>query len=102
MDYMFAMESYLIMKVQEEVETFVTRKITRGLTEFDMGLEKCLYVGNLDEERLGHAKDYVEMQMADATAKPDPDDYVIATGRMESVRKFIELTASKLGWGLEK
>ncbi|MDC3047473.1 GDP-mannose 4,6-dehydratase [Prochlorococcus sp. AH-736-A21] len=82
-------------------ETFVTRKITRGLTRIDMDLEKCLYVGNLDARRdWGHAKDYVEMQWL-MLQQSYPDDYVIATGRMESVRKFIELTASKLGWGLE-
>ena len=82
-------------------ETFVTRKITRGLTRIDMGLEKCIYVGNLDARRdWGHAKDYVEMQWL-MLQQSYPDDYVIATGRMESVRKFIELTASKLGWGLE-
>ena len=83
-------------------ETFVTRKITRGLTRIDMGLEKCMYVGNLDARRdWGHAKDYVEMQWL-MLQQSYPDDYVIATGRMESVRKFIELTVSKLGWGLRK
>ena len=66
-----------------------------------MGLEKCMYLGNLDARRdWGHAKDYVEMQWL-MLQQSDPDDYVIATGRMESVRKFIELTASKLGWGLK-
>jgi GDPmannose 4,6-dehydratase len=81
-------------------ETFVTRKITRGLTRIDMGLEDCLYIGNLDAKRdWGHAKDYVEMQWL-MLQQSHPDDYVIATGRMESVRKFIEITASVLGWGL--
>ena len=79
-------------------ETFVTRKITRGLARIDAGLEKCLYVGNLDAKRdWGHAKDYVEMQWL-MLQQDEPDDYVIATGRMESVRKFIEITALKLGW----
>ena len=79
-------------------ETFVTRKITRGLSRIDAGLEKCLYVGNLDAKRdWGHAKDYVEMQWL-MLQQDEPDDYVIATGRMESVRKFIEITALKLGW----
>ncbi len=79
-------------------ETFVTRKITRGLTRIDKGLEKCLYVGNLDAKRdWGHAKDYVEMQWLMLQQK-EPEDFVIATGRMESVRKFIEICAEKIGW----
>ncbi len=79
-------------------ETFITRKITRGLSRIEVGLEQCLYVGNLDSKRdWGHAKDYVEMQWL-MLQQDRPDDYVIATGRMESVRKFIEITALKLGW----
>ena len=80
-------------------ETFVTRKITRGLARIHCGLEDCIYLGNLDSLRdWGHAKDYVEMQwlmLQQDTAK----DYVIATGRSESIRKFVEITAQKLGWG---
>ncbi len=80
-------------------ETFVTKKITRGLARIDIGIESCLYVGNLDAKRdWGHAKDYVEMQWL-MLQQDKPEDFVIATGRMESVRKFIELTAEKLGWG---
>ena len=80
-------------------ETFVTRKITRGLTRIDAGLEKCLYLGNLDAKRdWGHAKDYVEMQWL-MLQQNQPEDYVIATGRTETVRKFIEISADKLGWG---
>ncbi len=80
-------------------ETFVTRKITRGLTRIDAGLDNCLYIGNLDAKRdWGHARDYVEMQWR-MLQQESPEDYVIATGRQESVRKFIELTASELGWG---
>ena len=80
-------------------ETFVTRKITRGLARIDAGLESCLFLGNLDAKRdWGHAKDYVEMQWL-MLQQDKPDDYVIATGRMETVRKFIEISAKKLGWG---
>ena len=80
-------------------ETFVTRKITRGLTRIDAGLEKCLYLGNLDAKRdWGHAKDYVEMQWL-MLQQEQPEDYVISTGRMETVRRFIEISAEKIGWG---
>tara|TARA_B100000900_G_scaffold297548_1_gene256088 strand:+ start:661 stop:1767 length:1107 start_codon:yes stop_codon:yes gene_type:complete len=79
-------------------ETFVTRKITRGLSRIDSGQETCLYMGNLDSRRdWGHARDYVEMQWL-MLQKEKPEDFVIATGRMETVRKFIEITANHLGW----
>tara|TARA_B100000927_G_scaffold288575_1_gene283413 strand:+ start:119 stop:1243 length:1125 start_codon:yes stop_codon:yes gene_type:complete len=79
-------------------ETFVTRKITRGLSRIDAGLENCIYMGNLDAKRdWGHSKDYVEMQWL-MLQKDQPEDFVIATGRMETVRKFIEITANTLGW----
>ena len=79
-------------------ETFVTRKITRGLVRISMGLDDCLYLGNLDSLRdWGHAKDYVEMQWL-MLQQEIPRDFVIATGRQESIRRFIELTAEKLGW----
>ena len=79
-------------------ETFVTRKITRGLTRIDAGLEKCIYLGNLDAKRdWGHARDYVEMQWL-MLQQDTPQDFVIATGRMETVRRFIEISAEKLGW----
>ncbi len=79
-------------------ETFVTRKITRGLSRIDAGLDKCLYLGNLNAKRdWGHAKDYVEVQWM-MLQKEKPDDYVIATGRMETVKKFCELAAYELGW----
>ena len=79
-------------------ETFVTRKITRGLARIDQGIESCLYLGNLDSLRdWGHAKDYVEMQWR-MLQQEKPSDYVIATGRQESVRKFVEIAAEKLGW----
>ena len=81
-------------------ETFVTRKITRGLARIDAGLEDCLYVGNIDSLRdWGHARDYVEMQWRMLQQEGPPEDFVIATGRQESVRRFIELTALELGWG---
>ena len=80
-------------------ETFVTKKITRGLARINAGIESCLYIGNLDAQRdWGHAKDYVEMQWL-MLQQDKPEDFVIATGRTESVRKFIEITAEKLGWG---
>ena len=79
-------------------ETFVTRKITRGLSRIEAGLEKCLYLGNIDSLRdWGHAKDYVEMQWM-MLQQEKPKDFVIATGRQSSVRDFIELTAKKIGW----
>ncbi len=82
-------------------ETFVTRKITRGLARIDAGLEKCIYLGNLEAKRdWGHAKDYVEMQWL-MLQQDEPDDFVISTGRMESVRKFIEICALVLGWAEE-
>jgi GDP-mannose 4,6-dehydratase len=82
-------------------ETFVTRKITRGLARIDAGLEECLFMGNLDSLRdWGHARDYVEMQWR-MLQQDSPEDYVIATGRQESVRRFIELAARELGWGNE-
>ncbi len=80
-------------------ETFVTRKITRGLSRIDAGLEKELYLGNLNSLRdWGHARDYVEMQWM-MLQKENPIDFVIATGRQESVRRFTELTAKELNWG---
>jgi len=80
-------------------ETFVTRKITRGLARIDAGLDQCLYMGNLDSLRdWGHARDYVEMQWR-MLQQESPQDFVIATGRQESVRRFIELAAQELGWG---
>ena len=82
-------------------ETFVTRKITRGLSRIDFKLDECIYLGNLDAQRdWGHAKDYVEMQWL-MMQQERPNDYVISTGRTESVRKFIELCAAKLGWNKE-
>ncbi len=80
-------------------ETFVTRKITKGLTRIDFGLQDCLYLGNLDSLRdWGHAKDYVEMQWR-MLQQNEPKDYVISTGKQTSVREFIELSAKELNWG---
>ena len=79
-------------------ETFVTRKITRGLSRISCKLENCIYLGNLDSLRdWGHARDYVEMQWR-MLQQENPEDYVIATGKQISVRDFIELTARALGW----
>ena len=81
-------------------ETFVTRKITRGLTNIALGNEKCLYMGNLDSLRdWGHAKDYVRMQWM-MLQQDNPKDYVIATGVQYSVREFITKSATELGISL--
>ena len=78
-------------------ETFVTRKITRGLANIAVGLESCLYMGNLDALRdWGHAKDYVRMQWM-MLQQDKPKDYVIATGVQYSVRQFIDMAAKELG-----
>lgn len=78
-------------------ETFVTRKITRGLSNIAMGLEPCLYMGNIDSLRdWGHAKDYVRMQWM-MLQQDAPEDFVIATGVQYSVREFIQWSASELG-----
>lgn len=81
-------------------ETFVTRKITRGLANIAQGLEKCLFMGNLDALRdWGHAKDYVRMQWM-MLQQEQPEDFVIATGKQHSVREFIQWTAAELGVAL--
>jgi len=81
-------------------ETFVTRKITRGLASIAVGLESCLFMGNLDALRdWGHAKDYVRMQWM-MLQQDKPKDYVIATGVQYSVRQFIDMAAKKLGIAL--
>ncbi len=78
-------------------ETFVTRKITRGLANIALGLEKCLYMGNMDALRdWGHAKDYVRMQWM-MLQQDKAQDFVIATGKQISVRAFITLAAKELG-----
>ncbi|SHE72816.1 GDPmannose 4,6-dehydratase [Ruegeria intermedia] len=82
-------------------ETFVTRKITRGLANIAQGLEQCLYMGNIDSLRdWGHAKDYVRMQWM-MLQQDQPEDFVIATGKQYSVREFIEWSAAELGIAVE-
>lgn len=82
-------------------ETFVTRKITRGLANIAQGLEDCLYMGNIDSLRdWGHAKDYVRMQWL-MLQQDVPEDFVIATGKQYSVRQFIDWSAAELGVQLE-
>jgi len=82
-------------------ETFVTRKITRGLANIAQGMEVCLYMGNMDALRdWGHAKDYVRMQWL-MLQQDNPQDYVIATGVQYSVREFITRAADRLGITLE-
>jgi GDPmannose 4,6-dehydratase len=81
-------------------ETFVTRKITRGLANISQGLEQCLYLGNIDALRdWGHAKDYVRMQWL-MLQQDDPEDFVIATGIQYTVREFIQKAAAMLGMEL--
>lgn len=81
-------------------ETFVTRKITRSLSRVKVGLQSCLYLGNLDSLRdWGHARDYVEAQWL-MLQQDRPQDYVIATGQQHSVREFVNLTATELGMSL--
>jgi GDPmannose 4,6-dehydratase len=77
-------------------ETFVTRKITRGLARIKMGLQSELYLGNLDARRdWGHARDYIEMQWL-MLQQEKPKDYVIATGQQYSVREFVQRCANLL------
>ena len=81
-------------------ETFVTRKITRGLSRVGLGIDECLYLGNLSALRdWGHAKDYVEMQWL-MLQQDTPQDFVIATGRQHSIREFASWTASSLGFSI--
>jgi len=78
-------------------QTFVTRKITRGLSRIALGLEKCLYLGNLEARRdWGHARDYVQMQWL-MLQQERPKDFVIATGMQYSIKDFIQFAASELG-----
>src|SRR5665213_1164949 len=82
-------------------ETFVTRKITRGLARIHEGLEECLYLGNLDSLRdWGHARDYVRAQWL-MLQQAQPDDYVIATGEQHSVREFVTRAAAELGMSID-
>lgn len=82
-------------------ETFVTRKITRGIANIALGIEQCLYLGNMDALRdWGHAKDYVRMQWM-MLQQDNPEDFVIATGKQISVREFIRMSAKHSGIELE-
>jgi len=82
-------------------ETFVTRKITRAAARISLGLQDCLYLGNLDAKRdWGHAKDYVKMQWLMLQQK-EPEDFVIATGEQHSVREFAEAAFNQLGIQIE-
>jgi GDPmannose 4,6-dehydratase len=82
-------------------ETFVSRKITRALARIKLGLQDCLYLGNLDARRdWGHARDYVEAQWL-ILQQREPEDFVIATGKQHSVREFVNSAAAKLGIHLE-
>ena len=81
-------------------ETFVTRKITRALTNIALGLQDCFYMGNLNALRdWGHAKDYVKMQWL-MLQQEIPEDFVIATGQQYSVKEFIEMSSKELGISL--
>jgi GDPmannose 4,6-dehydratase len=82
-------------------ELFVSRKITRALARIKLGLQDCLYLGNLDARRdWGHARDYVEAQWL-MLQQPAPEDFVIATGRQYSVRQFVEAAAAELGMTIQ-
>jgi GDPmannose 4,6-dehydratase len=82
-------------------ETFVTRKITRGMARIKLGLQDCLYLGNMNAKRdWGHARDYVEAQWLVLQQK-NPEDFVIATGEQYSVRDFVNAVAKELGMVLE-
>lgn len=81
-------------------ETFVTRKITRALARIKLGLQDCLYLGNMESKRdWGHARDYVEMQWL-MLQQPSAEDFVIATGVQFSVRQFVEIAANELGMSI--
>jgi GDPmannose 4,6-dehydratase len=82
-------------------ETFVTRKITRGVAAISLGLQKTIFLGNLDAKRdWGHARDYVHGMWL-MMQQPEPDDYVFATGEAHSVRKFVELAFAQVGRSVE-
>lgn len=82
-------------------ETFVTRKITRSISRIEVGLEECLYLGNLDAKRdWGHARDYVE-GMHKMLQIDEPDDFVLATGETRSVREFVEIAFAEVGRSIE-
>ncbi len=81
-------------------ENFVTRKITRALARISLGMQDCLFLGNLDARRdWGHARDYVEMQWL-MLQQDEPEDFVIATGVQHSVREFVEAAAGELGMSI--
>jgi GDPmannose 4,6-dehydratase len=82
-------------------ETFVTRKITRGLARIAHGLDECVYLGNMDARRdWGHAQDFIEAQWL-MLQQDEPDDFVIATGKQHSVRDFVDVSASAMGIKLD-
>ncbi|HEY2337379.1 MAG TPA: GDP-mannose 4,6-dehydratase, partial [Burkholderiales bacterium] len=82
-------------------ETFVTRKITRGLARIKVGLQSCLFLGNLEARRdWGHARDFIEAQWL-MLQQPKPEDFVIATGEQHSVREFVEAAAGQLGMKIQ-
>ena len=94
-----AMGCCLTTKAPGVVKPLSPARSPVDLARIDAGLDDCLYMGNLDSLRdWGHARDYVEMQWR-MLQQDTPEDFVIATGRQESVRRFIELTALELGWG---
>src|SRR5205814_112487 len=82
-------------------ETFVTRKISRAIARISLGLDACLYLGNMDSKRdWGHARDYVEMQWL-MLQQEEAEDFVIATGEQHSVRQFVEAVADEMGFAIE-
>ena len=82
-------------------ETFVTRKITRALARIKLGLQDCIYLGNIDTKRdWGHARDYVEMQWL-MLQQDSPEDFIISTGEQHTVREFLEIAAKEVGIDIE-
>ncbi|SVE62511.1 uncharacterized protein METZ01_LOCUS515365, partial [marine metagenome] len=82
-------------------ETFVSRKITRALARIKLGLQDCIYLGNIDTKRdWGHARDYVEMQWL-MLQQDSPEDFIISTGEQHTVREFLEIAAKEVGIDIE-
>ena len=101
MEFMRRMEFFLTTRARGEERLFVTRKITLGMSKIVSGLEKKLYLGNLNAKRdWGHARDFVEMQWL-MLQQDAPDDYVVATGQQHTVRDFCMWAAEFLGITLE-
>jgi GDPmannose 4,6-dehydratase len=101
MVFMRVTEFYSITNHRCAVKRFVTRKITRAVSKIALGLQDKLYLGNLNAKRdWGHAKDYVEAMYLNLQ-QPEPDDYVIATGKTTEVREFVRMSFKEVGIEVE-